>query len=65
MVVELGPFEEPEDLQGIMGVLLHWAHLLRAREPPEVRGTTSCLKGVCLHVPSVRLLPGSTGPAET
>ena len=40
MVLELGPFEKPEDLQGIMGVLLHWAHLLRARECPEVRGTT-------------------------
>ena len=40
MVVELGAFEEPEDLQGIMGVLLHWAHLLRARELLEVRGST-------------------------
>ncbi len=40
MVMELGPFEEPEDLQGIMGVLLHWAHVLRARERPEVRGAT-------------------------
>ena len=39
MVVELGLFEEPEDLQSIMGVLLHWANLLRARERPEVRGT--------------------------
>ena len=54
MVVELGPFEQPEDLQGIMGFLLHWAHLLRARERAEVRGTalpwlqSVCLQGGCL-----------------
>ena len=65
MVVELGPFEEPEDLQGIMGVLLHWAHLLRAREVLEVRGTTPCLPTTGLHNSSGILLPGSTASCKT